>query len=206
MPSPTRPLLTLEFHPLTADRLDDLARFSERHGTFRWCSCMRWRLSSTEFRRSTPESRAVTLEDLVRAGTPVGVLAYLNGESVGWCSIAPRETYTALERSRTIPRIGDTPAWSVVCFFVAASVRRQGVTLGLLEAAVAYACEQGAQVIEGYPVDAGGSYRWMGSPAIFELAGFHQIERPVHGRCLMRYVVRPTGQGSDEAGDYAPFP
>jgi hypothetical protein len=200
MPSPTRPLRNLEFHPVTADRLDDLARFSERHGTFRWCSCMRWRLSSTDFRRSTPESRATTLEDLVRAGTPVGVLAYLDGEPVGWCSIAPRDTYTALQRSRTIPRAGDTPAWSVVCFFVAASVRRQGVTLGLLETAVAYACAQGAQVIEGYPVEAGGSYRWMGSPAIFDLAGFHEIERPVHGRRLMRYLVSTGEPATDTDG------
>ncbi|HWE60576.1 MAG TPA: GNAT family N-acetyltransferase [Chloroflexota bacterium] len=100
----------------------------------------------TDFRRSTPESRTARLEELVRAGTPVGVLTYLDGEPVGWCSIAPRETYTALGRSRTIPRLDDAPAWSVVCFFVAAGVRRPGVTLGLLQAAVAYAQAQGAQV------------------------------------------------------------
>ncbi|HWE60591.1 MAG TPA: GNAT family N-acetyltransferase [Chloroflexota bacterium] len=201
MPSPTRPLRDLDFHPVTADRLGDLARFSACHGTFRWCSCMRWRLSSTDFRCSTPESRAARLEELVHQGTPVGVLAYLDGEPVGWCSIAPRETYVALERSRTIPRLDDTPAWSVACFFVAAAVRRRGVTLGLLDAAVAYAQAQGARVIEGYPVEHGASYSWMGSPAIFELAGFREIEWPVHGRRLMRYVVSPGEQISAERAD-----
>lgn len=201
MPSPKRPLRNLDFHPVTTDRLADLAHFSECHGTFRWCSCMRWRLSSTDFRRSTPESRAARLEDLVRTGTPVGVLAYLDDEPVGWCSIAPRETYVALERSRTIPRLDDAPAWSVACFFVASAVRRQGVTLGLLEAAVAYARAQGAQVIEGYPMESGGNYRWMGSPAIYELAGFREIERPMHGRLLMRYVAGAGEQSGTEGGE-----
>jgi hypothetical protein len=33
--------LTLTFHPVTVERLADLARFSAQHGTFRYCSCMR---------------------------------------------------------------------------------------------------------------------------------------------------------------------
>jgi len=97
---------------------------------------LRWRLRSTEFQRSTKESRVAALESLVRDGTPIGVLAYLDGEPVGWCSIAPRETYGALERYRALPRLDDALVWSVVCFFVDRHARRQRVTLGLLKAAV----------------------------------------------------------------------
>ena len=38
------------FHPVTPERLRDLARFSEQHGKFRYRSCMRWRLTSTEYK------------------------------------------------------------------------------------------------------------------------------------------------------------
>ena len=187
---PAGPRLVLEFHPVTGDRLPDLVRFSEQHGKFRYCSCMRWRLRSTDFRRSTKEGRAAGLEGLIRHGTPVGVLAYLDGEPVGWCSIAPRETYAALEGYRALARVDDAPLWSVVCFFVDRHVRRQGVTLGLLRAAVEYARSQGARVVEGYPVEPGsGLFTYMGSPATFRRAGFRDVTPPGRARQVVRRVV-----------------
>lgn len=182
--------LKLKFHPVTPARLPDLERFSEAHGKFRYCSCMRWRLRSTEFQHSTKDDRVAALEKLVRHGTPVGVLAYLEKEPVGWCSIAPRETYGALEHYRALPRLDDAPVWSVVCFFVDRRVRRQGVTLGLLKAAVKYARSRGAKIIEGYPVEPGPRlYTYMGSPSIFRQAGFHDVTPPGQARRIMRYVV-----------------
>lgn len=121
---------------------------------------------------------------------PVGVLAYLEEEPVGWCSVAPRESYAALERYRALPRIDDLPVWSVVCFFVTPRIRRQKATLGLLKAAVAYARSQGATIIEGYPVDPGAKlYTYMGSPATFRAAGFREVTPPGQARRVMRYFV-----------------
>lgn len=180
----------LTFQPVTQERLADLAHFSERHGKFRYCSCMRWRLTSTDYKHSTKESRVAALDDLVCHGTPVGVLAYQDGEPVGWCSVAPRETYAALERFRALPRLDDAPVWSAVCFFVDSSVRRSGVTLGLLCAAVDYAVSQGATIIEGYPVEPGPHlYSYMGSPATFLRAGFQNVTPPGQARLVMRYMV-----------------
>jgi GNAT superfamily N-acetyltransferase len=171
--------------------LPDLARFSEQHGKFRYCSCMRWRMSSTEFQHSTREERVAALETCVRRGTPVGVLAYLDGKPVGWCSIAPRETYGALEHYRHLPRLDDAPVWSVVCFFVDRRVRRQGVTLGLLKAAVEYARSLGAKIVEGYPVEPGARlYTYMGSPTTFRQAGFRDVTPPEQARQVMRYFVK----------------
>jgi GNAT superfamily N-acetyltransferase len=182
--------MNLEYHPVTPERLADLGRFSERHGKFRYCSCMRWRMTSAEFQRSTKESRVATLERMICQGTPVGVLAYREGEPVGWCSIAPRVSYESLERYRALPRLDDAPVWSVVCFFVDRRVRRQGVTLGLLTAAVAYARSQGAAIVEGYPVEPGSRlYTYMGSPATFRDAGFHDVTPPNQARRVMRYTM-----------------
>jgi GNAT superfamily N-acetyltransferase len=184
----SRPLL--EFHPVTAERLPELARFSEQHGKFRYCSCMRWRMKSTEYQQSTKEERVAALDARVNEGIPVGVLAYADGEPVGWCSIAPRETLSALERYRALPRLDEAPVWSVVCFFVDANFRGEGLTLGLMRAAVAYARSQGATIIEGYPVEPGRLYAYMGSPSMFEAAGFRDATPRGQARRVMRHVVK----------------
>ena len=181
----------LQFHPVTPERLPDLMQFSEQHGKFRYCSCMRWRMKSTEFQRSTKEGRVAALESLVRQNTPVGLLAYADGKPVGWCSIAPRETYEALERYRALSRIDNKPVWSVACFFVDRHFRRQGVTLGLLQAAVKYAKAQGAKIVEGYPVEPDATlYTYMGSPATFRKAGFREVTPVRQARLVMRYLVK----------------
>jgi GNAT superfamily N-acetyltransferase len=176
------------FHPVTVARLPDLARFSDGHGKFRYCSCMRWRLTSTEYKESSKETRVAKLDGLVRKHIPVGVLAYADGEPVGWCSIAPRETYAALERYRALPRLDDEPVWAVVCFFIDSKVRQQGVNLGLLQAAVQYAKAKGAKIVEGYPVEPGsGLYTYMGSPSTFRRAGFKSVTPEGQARLVMRH-------------------
>jgi hypothetical protein len=188
-PSPLR----LVFQPVTPERLPGLARFMEQHGKFRYCACMRWRMPSSAFTRSTKEDRADALERLVQEGVPIGVLAYLDQEPVGWCSVAPREAHAGLERYRALPRIDDRPVWSVVCFFVSARIRRTGATLGLLKAAVDYAGSQAAQIIEGYPVEPGARlYTYMGSPATFLAAGFKDVTPSGQSRRVMRYFVKPN--------------
>jgi hypothetical protein len=183
--------LRLAFHPVTPERLPGLARFLEMHGKFRYCACMRWRMRSSQFCRSTKEDRADALQGLARERTPIGVLAYLDQEPVGWCSVAPRETYAALERYRALPRIDERPVWSVVCFFVSSRIRRTGATLGLLKAAVDYAGSQKAQIIEGYPVEPGSRlYTYMGSPSTFRAAGFQDVTPRGQSRRVMRYFVK----------------
>ncbi|HEX8997597.1 MAG TPA: GNAT family N-acetyltransferase [Ktedonobacterales bacterium] len=196
MSQPISATAHLDYHPVTRERLDDLRRFSEAHGKFRYCSCMRWRMTSAEYSRSTKETRIAALDALIVKGTPVGVLAYADGEPVGWVSVAPRETLGALERYRALARVDERPVWSVNCFFLDRRVRRQGVTLDLLRAAINYARSQGATLIEGYPVATGARlYTYMGSPETFRRAGFVDVTPPSRERLVMRYIV------GDERGE-----
>jgi hypothetical protein len=184
--------LPLQFHPVTPARLPELNHFMAKQGKFRYCACMRWRMTSSEFSRSTKEGRAEALEQLACGGTPIGVLACLDQEPVGWCSVAPRECYAGLERYRALPRLDERHVWSVVCFFVGAALRRRGMTLGLLKAAVNYAGAQGAAIIEGYPVEPGARlYTYMGSPTTFRTAGFTEVTPRGQARRVMRYFVKP---------------
>ena len=179
-----------QFHPVSPQRLPDLAAFSQCHGKFRYCSCMSWRMTSAEFRRSSKEQRIAALEALACKGAPVGILAYHEGEPVAWCSVAPRESYAALERSRTLPRIDDDAVWVVTCFFVDRRFRRQGLTCALLKAAVDYARSQKAAVVEGYPVAPGSpSYTYMGSPETFRRAGFCDVTPAGQDRRVMRFTI-----------------
>ncbi len=185
MPKPA----LVQVQPVTPARLPDLEKFSLAHGKFRYCSCMRWRLASADYKRSTKESRVAKLEALVQEHTPVGLLAYIAGTPVGWCSVAPRSTYAALERYKALPRLDAVPVWAVVCFFIDSAVRRQGVTLALLNGAVAYAKAHKAKAVEGYPVEPGsGLYTYMGSPATFKRAGFKDVTPPGQARLVMRYT------------------
>jgi hypothetical protein len=66
----------------------------------------------------------------------------------------------------------------------------QRATLGLLKAAVDYAASQGAEIIEGYPVEPDARlYTYMGSPATFRAAGFQDVTPRGQSRAVMRYLV-----------------
>jgi hypothetical protein len=66
----------IQYRAVTRETLADLTAFSGCHGKFQYCSCMRWRMRSTEYQKSTKQIRAEKLTKLVSAGTPVGILAY----------------------------------------------------------------------------------------------------------------------------------
>jgi GNAT superfamily N-acetyltransferase len=178
-----------EFHPLSPERWPDLVKLFEHHGNPGYCWCMTWRAISAEYKQLDAAGRKRALHSRVEAHTPIGILAYREGETVGWCSIAPRETYARLEHSTTLQRLDDQPVWSVVCFFVSRNLRGQGLALQLLRAAVAHAAAQGAQIIEGYPVEPGQSYQFMGSPSIFKAAGFVAVARAANDRLIVRLIL-----------------
>ena len=183
----------LRFRPVTSDRLSDLKHFSIEHGKFSYCSCMRWRMTSSEFRNSSKSERIEALNNEVRSGKAAGILAYHDDRPIGWCSIAPRSSYAALERYRALPPIDNKPVWSIVCFFIESQYRRQGMTLGLLNAAVEYAASEGAAIVEGYPVEpTAPSYTYMGSRNTFLRAGFTNVTPLGQKRGVMRHYITAT--------------
>lgn len=164
--------------PVTAANWDDFEHLFTQRGSPHYCWCGVYRFADNH-RRAKAEKKA-GMRRLVSNATPIGVLAYKDDEPVGWCSIAPRESYAKLERSRTMPRVTDpeTSTWTVLCFFVARRAREQGVTHDLLAGAVEYARRQGAEVIEGYPFDTAGiTSTHRGHSNVFKKLGFRQEGR-----------------------------
>ncbi|MGX5841019.1 GNAT family N-acetyltransferase [Mesorhizobium sp. ArgA1] len=135
--------------------------------------------------RARPEHRAETGHDGARRRrTPVGILAELDGKTVGWCSVAPRQTYRNLSSHQDG---GETGIWSIVCFYVPRELRGGGLAAALLDAAIDHAFAKGASTIEAYPVDpASPSYRFMGFRDMFAVRGFHEIGMAGSRRHVMR--------------------
>ena len=164
--------------PVSKSNWKDFERFFEAVGSPHFCWCTIYRVSGS--RRLTKTQKKSTMQGLVEAGVPIGVLAYEGDEPVGWCSIAPRETYSRLERSRTMPRVTPpgTETWVVLCFFVARNHRKHGVAHALLRGAVSYARNCGAKVIEGYPFDTSNIITThRGHSRLFKCEQFHRDGR-----------------------------
>jgi GNAT superfamily N-acetyltransferase len=193
--SPTsRAPLEVDCHPLSADRWQDLEMLFGPRGACGGCWCMYWRLPRAQFTAQKGEGTKQAFQHVVESGEIVGLLAYVKGQPVGWCAIAPRESYPVLARSRILKRVDEVPVWSVVCFFVSKGYRGQGLTTALLRAAVDYAGQQGARVIEGYPIAPKNPrvpavFAWTGLASAFRQAGFVEVLRRSETRPIMRYVV-----------------
>ena len=123
----------------------------------------------------------------VQQGEDIGIPGYIRGGVVAWCSIAPRDSYRALDGPADAP--GEN-VWSIVCFFVPRRLRTKGIARGLVRAAVDYAREKGATVVEAYPVSPDSpSYRFIGFISTFESMGFLEVGRAGIRLHVMRLPV-----------------
>jgi GNAT superfamily N-acetyltransferase len=145
---------SFEIQPLTPDRWDDLETLFGPRGADGGCWCMFWRVTRAEFGRQCAHNGAgnkAAFQAVVASGDAPGLLAYAEGKPVGWCSVAPREVYGALERSPKRRRIDDQPVWSITCFYVADGWRRKGVNSALVQGAIEQVKREGGTLLEAYP-------------------------------------------------------
>jgi GNAT superfamily N-acetyltransferase len=176
----------VEIRAATAERWDDLRVIlgpKDLDTPSCWCLSMRVSQSDPRVkglkgdRVALARARVAVSKELCAATIPPGVLAYVDGEVAGWCSVSPRSSYDRLAMSRVIPHVDQAPVWSIVCFVVRAGRRRQGLAGYLLEGAVEFARSHGATIIEGYPADNHGeridiASAYIGTRALFERHGF----------------------------------
>jgi GNAT superfamily N-acetyltransferase len=186
--------LKLTFHPANASRWKDLEELFGERGACGGCWCMFWRLPRKEFDAGKGTGNKRALKRIVTAGREPGILAYRGEEPIGWCALAPRQDYVALERSRILKPVDDQPVWSISCLFIKKPYRRRGVSAQLLGAAVEFAAAHGALIVEGYPVEPSmekmpDPFLWHGIPSAFSKAGFHEVARRSKSRPIMRFEI-----------------
>jgi GNAT superfamily N-acetyltransferase len=170
--------MTIEVRPATHARFDDVVTvLGPRRPESSVCWCLSYRIPSRDNRELKGTDRRDLVEALTRSSTPPGVLAYLDGDVVGWAGVAPRADLHAFANSRRIPHVDDLPVWTVWCFRVRGGMRGKGIASALLDGAVEFARDRGAPAVEGYPVDNGGAkvdltMAYVGTRGMFEKAGF----------------------------------
>lgn len=184
----------LKFHPVTSDRWNDMEKLFGPNGAYSGCWCMWWRITRSEFDRNKNPGNRRAMKKIVRDGPVPGILAYKDGEPIGWCSIAPREDFGSLNRSRVLKPIDEQPVWSIVCFFIHKEHRDTGVGAKLIEAAVEYAKMGGARIVEAYPTKPRGKRldpvsSFMGIPKAFKRAGFKRVAEPSEAKVILRYEI-----------------
>jgi GNAT superfamily N-acetyltransferase len=188
--------------PANEARWKDLAAVFGKRGQGAVCWCQRYKLAPREAFKHVPAAeRAERLKAQAGCGGPgptSGLVAYRQGEPVGWCAVEPRCAYPGLLRVYRVPWAGrtedrtDASVWAVTCFFVRAGFRRQGVSYALARAAVGFAEARGARALEGYPMltAPGQEITWgemsVGARSVFEAAGFREVSRPSARRMVMR--------------------
>jgi len=168
------------------------------------CQCQRFKMQPGESWRSVGREelahrfRTQSVCGRPRAAATTGLVAYLDGEPVGWCAVEPRPNYPRLLLKMRVPWEGraedksDDTVWAVTCFVTRAGFRRRGVMYALAQATLDFARAQGARALEGYPMltHPGQDIAWgelhVGSRSAFEAAGFSQVSHPTPRRVVMR--------------------
>ena len=128
------------------------------------------------------------------SATPMGVVASIDGEPVGWGACGPRSRYAAAidGRSQIIggrPRAEDETVWLIACLYVGATHRGLGVTHALVRAAVTLARREGAVAVEGWPTTATApksADAYVGREPLFRELGFRLVERPTQERVIVQ--------------------
>ncbi len=83
--------LDVAFRPVDERTWPDLVRLFEAPGGPKHCWCLVWRLRGAQANLPVAGRKAELERRMHEA--PIGILAYIDGEPAGWCSVAPKPTY-----------------------------------------------------------------------------------------------------------------
>jgi GNAT superfamily N-acetyltransferase len=179
------------------------AVFGER-GSAADCQCQFFKTRGRDWddRVGGHGGRAKQLRQQTHCGDPCsretsGLVAYMDGEPVGWCAVEPRTAYVRLQKKPLVwagrdEDKSDDRVWAVTCMITRAGYRKRGVTYALARATVEHARKRGARAVEGYPmiVKPGEEITWgemyVGNRKVFAAAGFKEVSHPSKRRVVMR--------------------
>jgi len=183
----------LEVRPLALGDLPALGRLFSSDKSAKSCWCMWFIIAVKEYHQGgAPANEAKFRTLAASAARPLGLMAYLDGQPVGWAAAGPRSRYARAVRTPTMKGIDQSEnddVWLVPCFFIRPDMRGQKIARRLLERAVELARDSNARAIEGFPTAGskhGSTDRQVATEGLFEACGFGVVSRPSSNRVLMR--------------------
>lgn len=186
--------MALTVRPVSEPLFDDVQTVFGTRGQPARYQCQGYRLGWYDQHSDNVQGRRELLRDQVIEGH--GLLAYSDGETVGWCSVAPRCDYGYLRQTSWKGRTedkSDASIWALTCLVVRAGYRRQGISRALVAATIDLARDGGARILEAYPMKPapGKDVTWgelhVGKLNSFLAAGFQVVHEPSLRRAVVRY-------------------
>ena len=156
---------------------------------------MYWRLKQSVLDAQKGNGNKRAMKKIIFSDNIPGIIAYAEGEPIGWCSVAQREDFPRLANSRVLKPVDEKPVWSVVCFFINRNYRKMGLSVALLEAVKKFVKSNGGKILEGYPIEPKkdkmpDAFAWTGLSAAFLKAGFKEVARRSETRPIMRFYLK----------------
>ena len=183
--------------PVTPELWPSLVDLFGKFGASNGCWCMYWRLGGA-YRDAPIGANKEALRQIVKRGSPPGLLAFDGDLPVGWCQLTPRDALPWLDHMWWFARVDALPVWSISCFFVRRGYRRKGVMTQLIRAALKAAKRARAPALEAYPIDTSvpksTSNIFTGTAAAFACAGFKVVARRAPARPIMRHSLKAVAR------------
>ena len=175
----------------------EIERLFGLRGACGGCWCMFWRAEKGEkWDDMKGEMNKERFRKLIRSGQAHGILAFADGEPIGWCSFDRRTDYARLDRSPSLACADADRVWSIPCFFIQRGYRRQGVAGLLLKRAIAALKKRRAKIVEGYPVrpspdgkPTAAAFTYTGTRPMFLEAGFKVVGNRDGGKQRVRKAL-----------------
>ena len=150
--------MALDIRPLTPDRIPDLATLFDQGGDPKWCWCTYFRVRGRDWSNSTAAENRASSSRRPPDGTTRRSCAGprrvpgRDGRRLGQPRLRARTT-SGWPTPRSWPRSTTRRSGRSCASSSVARSRGQGVADALLDAAIAYARDHGATILEAYPVD-----------------------------------------------------
>lgn len=186
----------LSVREVTAEDGQVIEELFGTNGACGGCWCMYWRLEKGGklWEEMKGEKNRKTFFELLKSGKVKGCLAFSKNKPVGWCCFGPRADFPRFARVKALKTDWNESTWSVVCFYIPAKFRREGVATRLLEYALVIAKKERVSLVEAYPAPdkwakkgtIPGAFAWTGTTSLFTKFGFEDCTPEGNSRPILK--------------------
>lgn len=149
--------LEIEVRELKPELLNDYLRFFDQafsdYPDWAGCYCGFYHTPGNNWDTSAEagQQHRATRSEQISRGKAQGLLAYIDGDPVGWCNAQPRTNFANMRGYAVAVTDTNEAVGSIMCFLVKPGNRGRGVCTALLNAAVGKFRRDGLRIAEGYP-------------------------------------------------------
>jgi GNAT superfamily N-acetyltransferase len=184
----------IEVRILNSNLIGDIEKLFGSDKVTQGCWCMWFIIRVKDYHDNGSVGNQKLFINMVQdSKDPMGLLAYMDGEPVGWCAIGPRKRYMRAINTSTFKGrdpIEDSLVWMIPCLYVRPDMRNKGVSRTLIERAIELTKENEVKAVESFPFSgtkqrSGGDIQ-VGVESLFASCGFVVIRQPSNNRVVMR--------------------